>query len=407
MLLAFLDWLQFGFARLSVWQIIVYTLIVTHITIAGVTIFLHRSQAHRSLDLHAIPSHFFRFWLWLTTGMVTKQWVAIHRKHHAKCETEQDPHSPQTRGIGQVMLRGAELYRSESKNQETLSKYGHGTPDDWIEKNLYTKYSAHGVALLMIINVCLFGVLGFTVWAIQMVWIPFFAAGVINGLGHFWGYRNFESNDASTNISPWGIIIGGEELHNNHHTFATSARLSNKWYEFDIGWLYIKLMSYIGWAHIKKIAPVAKVSKPALLKSQHLCDLETLNTLIHNRYDAMARYKKMLVSCYEQEAHKIKDQAKDLLANAHQIKILLIKPSDELSDDEQKAIKHLLDHSKSMQVLYQMSQELQGLWSRSSLSKEQLLERFQEWCAKAEQSGHDKLIEFSKIIRNYHPHANI
>jgi stearoyl-CoA desaturase (Delta-9 desaturase) len=387
-------------------QIVIYTLIVTHITIAGVTVFLHRSQAHRSLDLHAIPSHFFRFWLWMTTGMVTKQWVAIHRKHHAKCETEADPHSPQTRGIGQVMLRGAELYRTESKNQETISKYGHGTPDDWIEKNLYTKYSAHGVALLLITNFCLFGVLGLTVWAIQMIWIPFFAAGVINGLGHYWGYRNFESSDASTNISPWGIIIGGEELHNNHHTFATSARLSNKWYEFDIGWLYIKLMSYIGWAHIKKIAPVARISKPALLKNHHLCDLETLNTLIHNRYDAMARYQKIIASCYEQEADKIKEHAKDLLSSAGQFKNLLIKPAVDLSDDEQQAIKNVLEQSKSIQVLYQMSQELQNLWSRSSLSKEQLLENFQEWCAKAEQSGHDKLVEFSKIIRNYRPQTN-
>ncbi len=213
---------------------------VTHITIAAVTIFLHRSQAHRALDLHPIPSHFFRFWLWLTTGMVTKEWVAIHRKHHAKCETDDDPHSPQTRGIKTVLLTGSELYRAEAKMQETLAKYGHGTPDDWIERNLYTRFSWQGVGLMLIVNLMLFGAIGATVWAVQMLWIPITAAGIINGIGHWWGYRNFEAPDASTNVSPWGIIIGGEELHNNHHTYPTSAKLSVKPYEFDIGWAYIR-----------------------------------------------------------------------------------------------------------------------------------------------------------------------
>ena len=223
--LAFLDT---GLLDLSAWQLVVYTLVVTHITIASVTIYLHRHQAHRALDLHPIPSHFFRFWLWLTTGQVTKEWASIHRKHHAKCDTEEDPHSPQTRGIRKVLLEGAELYRAESKNKETMEKYGHGTPDDWIERHVYTGHSAMGVALLLIINVALFGVIGLTVWAVQMLWIPITAAGIINGLGHWWGYRNYDCNDAATNVFPFGILIGGEELHNNHHTFATSAKLSSK-----------------------------------------------------------------------------------------------------------------------------------------------------------------------------------
>jgi len=249
------DWLANGLWGLSWWQVLLYTLFTTHITIAAVTIFLHRTQAHRAMDLHPIPSHFFRFWLWLGTGMVTKEWVAIHRKHHAKCETPDDPHSPQTRGIETVFWRGAELYRAEAKNKETVAKFGLGTPNDWIERNLYTRFSWQGVGLMLIINLALFGAIGAAVWAVQMAWIPVTAAGVINGIGHYWGYRNFEAPDASTNVSPWGIIIGGEELHNNHHTYPTSARFSIKPYEFDLGWFYISLMSRIGWANVKKVPP--------------------------------------------------------------------------------------------------------------------------------------------------------
>src|SRR6476659_1412883 len=245
---ALVQWLAHGFSGFSAWEIVAYTLVTTHITIAAVTIFLHRSQAHRALDLHPLPSHFFRLWLWLTTGMVTKEWTAIHRKHHAKCETVDDPHSPQILGIAKVLREGSELYRKEAKNLETLERYGHGTPDDWVERNVYSKYSAKGVALMLIINLILFGPIGLTIWAIQMAWAPIMAAGVINGVGHFWGYRNFEAEDASRNIVPWGILIGGEELHNNHHAYATSARLSNKWYEFDIGWMYIRTLEIMGLA---------------------------------------------------------------------------------------------------------------------------------------------------------------
>jgi stearoyl-CoA desaturase (Delta-9 desaturase) len=301
---AVLSFLDGGLFDLSVWQMVVYTLVVTHITIAGVTIYLHRHQAHRALDLHPIPSHFFRFWLWLTTGQVTKEWAAVHRKHHAKCETVDDPHSPVTRGIKEVLLRGAELYRAETKNQETLSKYGHGCPNDWIENNLYTKYSWLGVSMLLPLSVALFGVAGITIWAVQMLWIPITAAGIINGIGHYWGYRNYDCNDAATNIMPWGIIIGGEELHNNHHTFATSAKLSSKWYEFDIGWAYIRMMEMVGLAKVKKTIP-----KPRLQKNKLEADFDTLQAVIANRYDVMAKYAKSVKHAFREEVEHLKQKA--------------------------------------------------------------------------------------------------
>lgn len=256
-----LDFVAGGLLQLSWWQLVLVTLVLTHITIVSVTVFLHRSQAHRGLDLHPAIAHFFRLWLWLTTGMVTKEWVAIHRKHHAKCEKEGDPHSPMVYGIEKVMWKGAELYREEAANQETLKRYGHGTPNDWLERNVYSRHPGLGIMLTLIVDVLLFGAAGLTVWAVQMAWIPFWAAGVVNGLGHYIGYRNFSSPDTSTNLFPIGILIGGEELHNNHHAYGTSAKFSSKWYEFDIGWLYIKLMTYLGLAKVRKVAPKLKLEK--------------------------------------------------------------------------------------------------------------------------------------------------
>jgi len=300
-----LDFLSNGLLHATGWQIFFYTLAVTHITIAGVTIYLHRCQAHRALELHAIPSHFFRLWLWMTTGMVTKEWAAIHRKHHAKCETEEDPHSPQTRGIKKVLLEGAELYRAESKNAETMEKYGHGTPDDWVERNVYSRFGWQGVGLMLIINVMLFGVVGLTVWAVQMLWIPITAAGIINGIGHYWGYRNYDCNDAATNVFPWGIIIGGEELHNNHHTFGTSAKLSSKWYEFDIGWMYIRILEMMGLAKVKKIAPAPKFDRQKLV-----ADFDTLQSVIANRYDVTAKYAASLKRAWHDELEHLAEKAK-------------------------------------------------------------------------------------------------
>jgi stearoyl-CoA desaturase (delta-9 desaturase) len=338
-----LEFLNTGLLGLGGWELVIYTLIVTHITIASVTIYLHRHQAHRALELHAIPSHFFRFWLWLTTAQITKEWAAIHRKHHAKCDTEEDPHSPVTRGIKKVLLEGAELYKVESKNAETLAKYGHGTPDDWLERNVYSKYSLAGVITLLFINVALFGVVGLTIWAVQMMWIPITAAGIINGLGHYWGYRNYDCADAATNIFPFGILIGGEELHNNHHTHATSAKLSSKWYEIDIGWGYIRALEMMGLAKVKKVAP-----EPKFAKGKTVADLDTLQSVITNRYDVMAKYAKSVKSAFHEEFAHLKDKAeleKRFLKSSR--KLLQREPAKlELSQKEQ--LIELFKHSKAL-----------------------------------------------------------
>ncbi len=391
-----LEFLNTGLVGLSGWEVVLYTLIVTHITIASVTIYLHRHQAHRALELHAIPSHFFRFWLWLTTAQITKEWAAIHRKHHAKCDTEEDPHSPVTRGIKKVLLEGAELYKIESKNAETLAKYGHGTPDDWLERNVYSKYSLAGVIALLIINFTLFGVIGITIWAIQMMWIPITAAGIINGLGHWWGYRNYDCADAATNIFPFGILIGGEELHNNHHTHATSAKLSSKWYEIDMGWAYIRTLELIGLAKVKKVAP-----EPKFAKGKTVADLDTLQSVITNRYDVMAKYAKSVKSAFHEEFEHLKHKAeleKPFLKSSR--KLLQREPAKlELSQKEQ--LIELFKHSKALETMHQMRVELGAIWERSHSTRDQLLQQLQDWCTRAEASGIKSLQEFSLRLRSY------
>lgn len=393
---AILGFLSNGLLNASGWQIFFFTLIVTHITIAGVTIYLHRCQAHRALDLHAIPSHFFRLWLWMTTGMVTKEWAAIHRKHHAKCETQEDPHSPQVRGIKKVLLEGAELYRAESKNAETMEKYGHGTPDDWVERNVYSKYGWQGVGLMLIIDVMLFGVIGLTVWAVQMLWIPITAAGIINGVGHFWGYRNYDCNDAATNIVPWGIIIGGEELHNNHHTFGTSAKLSSKWYEFDIGWMYIRVLEMLGLAKVKKIAPAPKFDRQKMV-----ADFDTLQSVIANRYDVMSKYAKSLKRAWADELEHLAEKAKLESRFLRSTRKLLQREPGKLEDGQKQQLSVLFAHSKALQTMHEMRVELGAIWSRSNSTREQLLHQLQDWCARAEASGIKALREFALRLRSY------
>jgi len=391
-----LDFLLNGLTHASGWQIFIYTLIVTHITIAGVTIFLHRCQAHRALDLHAIPSHFFRFWLWMTTGMVTKEWAAIHRKHHAKCETEEDPHSPVTRGIDKVVYEGAELYRIEARNTETIEKYGHGTPDDWIERNVYSKHSALGVSMLLVINIVLFGVLGLSVWAVQMMWIPVTAAGIINGIGHYWGYRNFDCKDASTNILPWGIIIGGEELHNNHHTYGTSAKLSSKWYEFDIGWMYITILSFFGLAKVKKVAPAPRFDREKLV-----ADLDTLQSIVANRYDVMSKYALSLRQVWSDEISNIRAKSaleKKILKSSK--KLLQCEPAS-LETAQQQQLSEIFKYSDTLKTMHEMRTELAALWERSHSSSDQLLDQLRDWCARAEASGIRSLQQFSLRLRSY------
>lgn len=391
-----LDFLSNGLSRATGWQVVIYTLVVTHITIAAVTIFLHRCQAHRALDLHAIPSHFFRFWLWMTTGMVTKEWAAIHRKHHAKCETEEDPHSPVTRGIKKVLLEGSELYRAESKNLETIEKYGHGTPNDWIERNLYTKYSALGISLMLITDVLLFGVIGITVWAVQMIWIPITAAGIINGIGHYWGYRNYESNDAATNIIPIGILIGGEELHNNHHTFGTSAKLSSKWYEFDIGWMYIRILEMAGLAKVKRVAPAPKFDR-----RKATADIETLQAVIANRYDVMAKYAKSVKRAWRDELEHLKEKAQLESRFLKSSKKLLQREPAKLEAPQKQQLTELFAHSMALKTMHEMRVELAVIWERSHFTSDQLLYQLQDWCARAEASGIKALQDFSLRLRSY------
>lgn len=390
------DFLTNGVTRATAWQTFWFTMIVTHITIVSVTIFLHRCQAHRALDLHAIPSHFFRFWLWLTTGQVTKEWASIHRKHHAKCETEEDPHSPVTRGIKKVLLEGVELYRAESRNLETMQKYGHGTPDDWIERNLYTKFSWQGVALMLILDVILFGAKGITVWAVQMLWIPVTAAGIINGIGHYWGYRNYDCPDASTNIFPWGILIGGEELHNNHHTYGTSAKLSSKWYEFDIGWMYIRMMEMVGLAKVKKLAP-----EPKFTAAKHTVDLDTLQAVIANRYDVMATYTRSLRHAWRAELAHLREKAHWEEGFLNAAKKLLQREPTKLESTQKDHLSAVLKHSNALKTMHDMRIELGLIWERSTVSREQLLQQLQDWCARAEASGIHLLQEFSLKLRSY------
>ena len=393
---AAIDFLAHGVWRLSWWQVLIFTLVVTHITIAAVTIFLHRTQAHRAMELGPIPSHFFRFWLWLTTGMVTKEWVAIHRKHHAKCETPDDPHSPQTRGIETVFWQGAELYRAEAKNKETLAKFGHGTPDDWIERNLYTRFSWQGVALMLIINVTLFGALGATVWAVQMLWIPVTAAGIINGIGHYWGYRNFEAPDASTNISPWGLIIGGEELHNNHHTYPTSAKFSVKRYEFDLGWAYIRAMQAIGWARVKKVPP-----KLQLGDIRPVADEKTLEAVITNRYEVMARYAREMRRACSDEISVLQARGQDL-SILKAARRWLHRDDDRVPADARNQVDQARAASPALDKMLTMREELRQMWLNTSVSREQLTHDLQAWCKRAEDSGIARLQVFSQRLRAAH-----
>jgi stearoyl-CoA desaturase (delta-9 desaturase) len=397
-----LDLLSHGFYDLPWWGYVVVTLALTHVTIASVTIFLHRCQAHRGLDLHPLVSHFFRFWLWLTTGMVTKEWVAIHRKHHAKVETVDDPHSPMTRGIGTVMWKGTELYRAESKNQETLAKYGLGTPDDWMERNVYTRFSWEGVGLMVVLNVLLFGPIGLTIWALQMMWIPFWAAGVINGIGHYWGYRNFASADTSTNIVPWGLIVGGEELHNNHHAYGTSAKFSSRWWELDLGWGYIRLLSLLGLAKVRKVAP-----KLTMTRAKPAPDLATLHAVITHRYAVATTYARTLkeTCATEIEALRARVRSGELkgieVPSLRRLKQWLSSEPSALQPAERATLASTLAQSKALAKIYAMREELSTLWTRSTESSEQLLARLQNWCQQAERSGIESLARFSLTLRRY------
>jgi stearoyl-CoA desaturase (Delta-9 desaturase) len=384
-----------GLVDLPWWGYVLVALGLTHITIAAVTIFLHRCQAHRALELHPVVSHFFRLWLWLTTGMVTKEWAAIHRKHHAKCETEEDPHSPQIHGINKVLWAGVFLYVKEAFNKETLERYGHGTPDDWMERNVYSSHSILGLFLTGAINVALFGLIpGLLILVVQIIWIPFWAAGVINGVGHWFGYRSYDAADASTNIVPWGILIGGEELHNNHHAFATSAKLSSKWYEFDIGWMYIRIMESLGLATVKKLAPKPRFEPKAA------ADLETLHAVIANRYDVLSRYAKSVKKTYAAELARLTHWSPSDAEVLRSLKRALLR-GQALAGAESAKLGEALKKSRALATAIAMRDELAALWDRSAASKEQLLRQLQDWCHRAEASGIAPLVDFSHRLRSY------
>ncbi len=384
----------YGLLDLPLWGYIVAALVLTHITIVSVTVYLHRNQAHRALDLHPAVSHFFRFWLWLTTGMVTREWVAVHRKHHARCETPEDPHSPQIVGIRKVLLEGAELYRAEASRPDTIARYSHGTPDDWLERRVYRPHDGLGIVLMLGIDLLLFGLPGVTLWAVQMIWIPFFAAGVINGLGHWWGYRNYETDDASTNIFPWGALIGGEELHNNHHAFASSAKFSTQWWEFDLGWVYIRLLSALGLARVKKVPP-----KPIMVPGKVKVDVDTLSAIITNRLQVMAQYaNKVVQSVYDEELQRAEGANRGVLKRA---KDLLVRNDTLMSSESKRRLEKVLKDSQPLQVVYEYRQRLQDIWRQRTASQENLLQSLQEWCKQAEETGIRALEEFSRTLRSY------
>ncbi|MGK2942278.1 MAG: DesA family fatty acid desaturase [Immundisolibacter sp.] len=392
------QWLGYGFSGFSGWEIVAYTLLTTHVTIVSVTVFLHRSQAHRALDLHPVVSHFFRLWLWLTTGIKTRQWVAVHRKHHARCETDEDPHSPQTRGIGAVLLTGSELYRAEAQRPATLERFGRGTPDDWLEQNLYARYSWQGVGLTLILNLFLFGAIGAVVWAVQMLWIPIMAAGIVNGIGHWWGYRNFEAPDASRNFSPWGILIGGEELHNNHHTYPTSAKLSVKTYEFDIGWAYIRLLEMLHLASVNRTVPRLRFGP---LRTS--VDASTLTAVVNHRFELMATYARRVRAATVVEMRNpavVNGGDADRLSIMRLAKPWLHRDADKIPPHAKAHIARALSVSSRLTVLIEMREKLQRLWTSKNVSKGQLLADFQSWLHEAEQSGIASLQDFASRLRS-------
>lgn len=392
----------FGALNLSFWGYVLATIVMTQATIAAVTIYLHRNQTHRALTLHPVVSHFFRMWLWLSTGMITREWVAIHRKHHAMSDAEGDPHSPKVFGIKKVFWEGAELYREARKDREMIDKYAHGTPDDWIEKNVYSKLSSKGVILMLLIDLFLFGIPGLSIWAIQMIWIPVWAAGVVNGIGHHWGYRNFECPDAATNVSPWGFWIGGEELHNNHHTFASSAKFSVKWWEFDIGWMYIKILSFFGLAKVKKLPP-----KLAQESNKLHVDLDTVKAVVGNRFQIMSSYYSKVLLPMLKHVKKndvASKQDKKLLSRAG---TLLRREKALLSPKANTRLQALLDRYEQLRLVYSYRQSLQGIWLKTASSQKELVESLQNWCKQAEESGLDALSQFSKQIKSYVPKSAV
>ena len=391
----FLQLMQNGLLHWDAWQIVAYTLVCTHLTIVAVTVYLHRSQAHRAVELSPVVAHAFRFWLWLTTGMVTREWVAIHRKHHAHCEREGDPHSPVLFGIRTVLLQGAELYRREARCADTLARYGAGTPDDWIERQLYSRYVWQGVGLLLVADVLMFGFIGLTVWGVQMLWIPVCAAGIINGLGHYRGYRNFDGPHAATNILPFGILIGGEELHNNHHTFPTSARLATRWFEVDIGWWYIRLFQALGLARVRCVAP-----RPQRGTGEQALSEKTVAGVCTHRHHLMRRLGIMVARAVREQLRHDPACRHDRRAR-RQVERLLRREPAYLSEADRQALAAWFERCGWLAQAQRMREELCQLWERSLAPPQELLAHLVDWCDRAERSGTQALRSFARELRSY------
>ena len=389
-----LELLDSGLLNISAWQLVLVTLVLTHVTIVAVTVFLHRAQAHRALDLHPVVAHFFRMWLWLTTGMVTAQWVGVHRRHHARCETGEDPHSPQVLGLNKVLWEGAELYRAAAGDTALVERYSHGTPDDALEHRLYARHPGLGIAIMLALDVLLFGVAGVAVWAVQMLWIPFFAAGVINGVGHYAGYRNFASPDAATNISPWGILIGGEELHNNHHAFPGSARLSNRWWEFDIGWMYIRILETLGLARVRRLARA-----PGIGDATGVVDIDTVRAVVTHRMHVLADYAREVVRpAVDKEFCR---SAGGCRRQARRVRRLLSTEAARLDGPGRERLQQVLARSQALATVYDYRERLLAVWERTATSQEALIRALQEWCREADASGVKALQEFARSISAY------
>jgi stearoyl-CoA desaturase (Delta-9 desaturase) len=384
----------YGVLNLSFWGYVIVTVLMVQITMMAVTLYLHRDQAHRAINLHPVLRHFFRFWIWCTSGMLTREWVAVHRKHHAYCETPDDPHSPQIYGLKKVLLEGAELYRVEKDRPETLEKFGRGAPDDWLEKNIYLRYPWGGILLTFVIDLVLFGVPGITIFAVQMISMPLFAAGVINGLGHHSGYRNFECDDAATNLLPWGVLVGGEELHNNHHAFPTSAKFSVRGWEFDIGWLYICVFRALKLAKVNKVAP-RPMLKPSPRQS---VDIENLRAIIVNRMHVLRDYTKQvtLPVLRRERAAAAGDAA------WRKAKKLLVRQPKLLDERARHSLSQLLSDNATLQTVHEFREKLRILWSGANVSNERLLQQLKDWCAEAEASGISVLEDFAARLRSYH-----
>lgn len=390
-----LDFLAGGLLQFGFWPLALVLLVATQLTIFSVTLYLHRSQAHRGVDFHPLIAHFFRFWTWLTTSMITREWVAIHRKHHAKCETEDDPHSPMYKGIGNVFWRGVELYRDARRQRADIDQYGKGTPDDWIERRLYTPYATFGPTVLLFVMFALFGFAGVAVWAIQMAWIPFWAAGVVNGLGHWWGYRNFETTDTATNLTPWAVWIGGEELHNNHHAFPSSSKFALRRWEVDIGWLVIRGLEKLRLARVLRVAPSLDV-RPNI----NVPDTDTMRALLAHRFQAMTDYQRsVLKPALREEARLAGEKLRALLPR--KLRKGLVDDGRWLKPEAREQLQQWVAERPRIHTLIEYRARLRAVLEARSHDASERLSQLQAWCQEAEASGIRALQEYSERLKGY------